>query len=189
MSRPPLPGPPPPWLMKLTWASAIAESCGVRLRSNSVEVTSRSFLRTMLMKPEPTKMRWKTRSTAGSFSMIAAVRSATGFGLLERRARRHADPDPREVEVERRLERHRQGREQHALDDEGAQSRADHGEAVVAEQRLHAAPEARVLPAISLGLLGVEAPVQHAQILLHRLARRHAAGRRAPSGNRRRSAA
>ena len=85
---------------------------GVSDRSNSVLVFLRSFLRTMLRLPEPTKMRWKTRSTSGSFSTMRRRLGDLGLGLRQRRSRRHADADAGEVEVERRLELHAGGGEQ-----------------------------------------------------------------------------
>ena len=172
MSRPPLPGPPPLWLMKLTCASAIAAIFGARLRSNSVEVTSRSFLSTMLRKPEPVKTRWNTRSTAGSFSMIAAARSATSSVCLSVVPGGMPMRTRDEVEVERRLERHRQGREQHDLDDEGAEARRRPSRS---GDRGPATSTARKKPgcarAIGLGLVGIEAPAAGAEIFAHHLAR------------------
>ena len=75
MSRWSASGPPPFWLMKLTRASGNAESVGDSSRSNSVLVSLRFFLRTMLTRPVPTLMRSNTRSTVGSLTTIAATRS------------------------------------------------------------------------------------------------------------------
>ena len=115
MSRltPPSPGPPPLWLRKLTRASAISASLGVQ---PALELGA--GLGAVLLEDDVDEAGRCRRRCAGTRDRRRGpARRSRGaaddlLGLLEGRARRHADARRWRSRGRAGLERHRQGREQ-----------------------------------------------------------------------------